>query len=130
MKVLARAVLAFETIVILLAIPVASGVDHRGSKSWVLAALALATLLAVGLVGRRGWLVAGWGLQVLVLAGTVIVPALAIIGTAFVALWGAAIVVGRRGEAVRTARLESWEREHAGADPAAADPTRPDGEQL
>jgi hypothetical protein len=102
---LTAAVLAFESLVILLALPVALHVDHRGGGvAWILLALAVVTIVAAGLVRRRGGLWVGSVVQVLVLACGFSVPALGLIGALFALLWVAAIVVGRRGEALRTAR--------------------------
>ena len=112
MGVLTRAVLVFEALIILLAIPVALRVDHRGSATtWLLVGLALAALVGVGLLRRPAGLVIGSLVQVAVLAGGLMVPALAVIGAVFAALWVAAIVVGRRGEAVRVARFGTGPRE-------------------
>ena len=108
MGLLTAAVLGFESLVILLALPVALHVDHRGSAvTWTLVSLAVVTIVAARLVRRRGGLWVGSLVQLLVLACGFAVPALAVIGSVFALLWVAAIVVGRRGEALRAARASA-----------------------
>lgn len=53
---------------------------------------------------RAGWII-GSVLQVLMIGYAVVVPSMAIVGVIFGALWIAAIVVGRKGEAARAALL-------------------------
>jgi hypothetical protein len=71
------------------------------------AAIAIALLLAPGLLKRRvGW-VLGWALQVAMLGFGLVVNSFLIIGLIFAGLWIAAILVGRKGEAARAALLAS-----------------------
>jgi hypothetical protein len=63
------------------------------------AAVAIALLLAPGLLKRRvGW-VLGWLLQAAMLGFGLVVNSFLIIGLIFAGLWIAAILVGRKGEA-------------------------------
>jgi uncharacterized membrane protein len=71
---------------------------------WAGGALALLLILTAGLLKRRsGWIV-GSILQVGVIAYGFVVTAMFSMGALYTALWIAAIVVGRKGEAAR-ARL-------------------------
>jgi len=71
---------------------------------WAGGALALLLILTAGLLKRRsGWII-GSILQVGVIAYGFVVTAMFSMGALYTALWIAAIVVGRKGEAAR-ARL-------------------------
>ena len=95
MRVLGTSVLVFEAIVVLLAIPVAVVVGTVSGPPWVFitAGIALAIMLiALAGVVTRPWAVpVGWVLQVLVLATSILVPVMIIIGGIFAALWWLAI---------------------------------------
>jgi hypothetical protein len=97
------AILALEGIAVALAVPVAV-VQQRGAATvWVLAVLAVALLLGAGVVRRPRGAVVGWVLQAAVLAASLLLPALAILGLAFLAVWVTAVVLGARAEQVRRA---------------------------
>lgn len=66
-------------------------------------ALAVACVLAAGVVGRPGGLAIGWVLQVLVLATGFFVPAMFALGAVFVAMWAWLLSVGRRIDRDRAA---------------------------
>ena len=71
---------------------------------WAGGALAVLLILTAGLLKRRsGWII-GSILQVGVIAYGFVVTAMFSMGALYTALWIAAIVVGRKGEAAR-ARL-------------------------
>jgi len=118
MRTLAAAVLAFEAVVIVLLVPVAitlGGVD--ATVAVALGALAFVACVAVAGMLRHRWAYAlGWALQVVLVACGFVVPAMFFLGTLFAVLWGAALVVGRRGEELRAQRYAA-----AGVD----DPKRP-----
>ena len=78
--------------------------------------LALACVLAAGVVRRPGGLVLGWVLQVLILTTGFLVPAMFVIGGVFVAMWAWLLWVGQRIDRDRAA----WE-----AAPETARETRP-----
>ncbi|MFY9331036.1 MAG: DUF4233 domain-containing protein [Candidatus Nanopelagicales bacterium] len=105
MRVLGTSVLVFEAIVVLLAIPVAVVVGTVSGPPWVFitAGIALAIMLiALAGVVTRPWAVpVGWVLQVLVLATSILVPVMIIIGGIFAALWWLAIRWGRRVDGLR-----------------------------
>ncbi len=62
----------------------------------------LAIVAAACLRVRWGWIL-GWVVQVLVIAVGFVVPAMYFLGALFAVLFGAAIVVGKKGEAARAA---------------------------
>jgi len=106
MRVLASAVLVMESFSLGFALLVAMK-DHTGSPIIYGALIALALLLAPGLLKRRvGW-VLGWLLQGAMLGFGLVVNSFLIIGIIFLGLWIAAILVGRKGEAARAALLAS-----------------------
>lgn len=102
MKVLGSSVLAFEIVIILLAIPVALwSNDNTGLV--VAAALIIAVGLVVALVGlRRGWgLTVGWVMQAALIAYGLLAAWMFVIGVIFTILWWAAIHYGSRVDAMR-----------------------------
>ena len=115
MRAIAAAVLFFEAVVVMLAIPVAVTVSYVDPEVAIPVGLALMVLALVtaGLLGRPFGYPMGWAVQILVLLSGVVVPAMFVVGGLFVVLWGAALHFGRKGEAVRA----SWPQ--PGADPDA-----------
>jgi hypothetical protein len=106
MRVLASAVLVMESFSLGFALLIAMK-DHTGSPIIYGALIALALLLAPGLLKRRvGWVI-GWLLQGAMLGFGLVVNSFLIIGIIFLGLWIAAILVGRKGEAARAALLAS-----------------------
>jgi hypothetical protein len=99
-RALCAAVLAFEGIVIGLAIPVAITVS--GAPPAVAgpagAGLALTALVLAGLLRFRWAIVAGSLFQFLAIAAGVVVSAMFVLGGIFAALWFTAIWLGRRVE--------------------------------
>ena len=98
---LCGAVLVFEAVVIVLAIPVAIVLEHAhpGLAGGVGGGLAVCAVLIGGVVGRprMAWaLVAGTILQVLIIAAGVVVPAMYALGAIFAALWFTGIWLARR----------------------------------
>ena len=99
MRPLLAALLVFEAVVVALAIPVAVlAVGRDASSAWVLGALAVLLVLAAGLVRRPHGVAVGWAMQVLVLLAGLLVPALAVLGLVFLAVWVVAIVYGAKGD--------------------------------
>lgn len=101
MRRLGSGVLAFEAIVVALTIPVAvtGGVDTSVAVG-VGAGLAVACVLAAGLLKWPFGFIAGSVLQVLVIAMGFLVPMMFFLGAIFAALWITAIFVARRVERV------------------------------
>jgi hypothetical protein len=105
MRVLGSAVLVMEFFVMCFAMLIAK--DHETSTIVAGAVIAILLLLTPGLLKKRtGWIL-GSLLQFLIIGYAVVVPSLAILGLIFSGLWIAAIVVGRRGEAIRAKLMAS-----------------------
>jgi hypothetical protein len=100
---IAAAVLLFEAIVVMLAIPVAVTVSDVDANVAVPVGVALmvALVLTAGLLRRPFGYVLGWCDQVLVVGSGVVVPAMFFIGGVFALLWAAALYFGRRADVVR-----------------------------
>jgi hypothetical protein len=106
MRVLGSAVLVMEFFVMGFAMLLAKD-DHGTSAIVVGAVIAILLLLTPGLLKKRtGWIL-GSILQFLMIGYAVVVPSMAIVGLIFGGLWIAAIVVGRRGEAIRAELMAS-----------------------
>jgi Protein of unknown function (DUF4233) len=106
MRVIAASVLAFEAIVVLLAIPVAvtlGGVEPALAITGGVA-LALLCVAAAGSLGRPWGYQAGWVVQGLVLASGLVVTSMFLVGGLFVGLWVIGLRVGRRGEQLHAER--------------------------
>lgn len=106
MRILGATVLVMEALTLsfglLLAMSSTSSVDTIWL--WAGGALVLLLILTAGLLKRRsGWII-GSILQAGVIAYGFVVTAMFSMGALYTALWIAAIVVGRKGEAAR-ARL-------------------------
>ena len=106
MRVLGSAVLVMEFFVMGFAMLLAK--DNHGSSAIIAGAvIALLLLLTPGLLKKRtGWIL-GSLLQFLMIGYAVVVPSMAIVGLIFGGLWIAAILVGRRGEAIRAELMAS-----------------------
>jgi len=106
MRVLGSAVLAMESILMGFALLLAK--DNHGAQTlWIGAAIAHLMILSAGLLKRKsGWIVASL-LQIAMVAYGIVVPSLFIMGTLFLGLWIAAIIVGRKGEAARAALIST-----------------------
>jgi hypothetical protein len=106
MRVLGSAVLVMEFFVMGFAMLLAKD-NHEPSTIVAGAIIALLLLLTPGLLKKRtGWII-GSILQFLVVGYAVVVPSMAFVGLIFGGLWIAAIVVGRRGQAIRAALMAS-----------------------
>ncbi|MBB4933210.1 hypothetical protein F4561_004030 [Lipingzhangella halophila] len=103
MRTLCAVVLAFEAIVIGLAVPVAIqlGGHPPATAGAVWGGLAVAALVLAGLQRFRWAHLAGWVLQGLVIASGFLVPGLALLGVVFAGLFVAATVVGLRTDAMK-----------------------------
>jgi Protein of unknown function (DUF4233) len=106
MRVLASSVLAFEWVVLGLAIPVAVNVAGVSSpRAWATFAVAsVLTVLALGLLGRPVGVWLGWGVQAVAVAGGLVVPLLGILGAIFAGLYFAAIRLGSQVDQARAER--------------------------
>jgi hypothetical protein len=106
MRVLGSAVLVMEFFVMGFAMLLAK--DNHGTSAIIAGAvIALLLLLTPGLLKKRtGWIL-GSALRIVMIGYAVVVPSMAIVGLIFGGLWIAAIVVGRRGEAIRAELMAS-----------------------
>lgn len=101
-------VLAFEAIVVGLAGLTVYGLKALGpgiEPWWGIvggAVVALAMIVAAGLMGSRAGIVMGWILQVIVLLSAILVPAILLVVIIFGGMWAYAMIVG--GRADRAAR--------------------------
>lgn len=109
MRMLARSVLVMEIFVIGFAVLVAKDLTSASLESeayWVAAIIALLAFLSAGsLKYKLGW-VLGWLTQIALIAYGFFVFTMFFLGALFLALWVAAIIVGRKGEAARAAFSE------------------------
>ena len=106
MRILGATVLVMEGLTVSFGLLLAMSSTGSVDTIWLWAggALALLLILTAGLLKRRsGWII-GSILQVGVFAYGFVVTAMFAMGVLYAGLWIAAIVVGRKGEAVR-ARL-------------------------
>ena len=102
MRALASAVLAFESIVLALAIPVAISIYQVNGAvaGWVGGLLAISCLVVTALL-RFSWAVyAGWLIQVAAIAAGFVIPAMFFLGVMFAALWWWALKLGRSAHPV------------------------------
>ena len=106
MRVLGASVLAMESILMGFALLLAK--DNQSSTViWIGANIAFLMILTAGLLKKKfGW-VLGTLLQIAMVGYGVFVPSLFIMGTIFLGLWIAAIIVGRKGEAARAALIST-----------------------
>jgi len=106
LRILGATVLVMEAFTLSFGLLLAMSSTSSVDGIWLLAggALALLLILTAGLLKRRsGWIIGSF-LQVGVVAYGFVVTAMFSMGALYTALWIAAIVVGRKGEAAR-ARL-------------------------
>lgn len=108
MKVLASAVLAMEIMVMGFAVLLASKNHSATALVWGGLIAALLLVAAAMLPKRVGW-VLGSILQIALIGYGFVVTPLFFLGSLFLGLWIAAIVVGRKGEAARAALLKGRE---------------------
>lgn len=106
MRVLGASVLAFEAIVVLLAIPAAIGSTDRPTPAVIAGGvvIALALIINAALLGDRRAYAVGWGLQAVVILCGLVVPAMWVLGAVFTALWWLALRLGRQGDEARKRR--------------------------
>lgn len=107
MRTLTASVLFFESMVVLLAIPVALTVYDLPAAIGLPVGLLLVVLCLYvgGSMRKKDWaLTAGWVIQALVIATGFVVPTMFLLGIIFALLYLYAIRVGRRGDAIKAAR--------------------------
>ncbi|VXC15906.1 conserved membrane hypothetical protein [Microbacterium sp. 8M] len=112
-------VLAFEAIVVGLAGLTVFGLKALGpdiAPWWGIVGggvVAVAMLVAAGLMGSRTGIVMGWILQVIVLLSAFLVPAIGLVAIVFGGMWTYAMIVGGRADrAARAAAAHSSDPAH------------------
>ncbi|WP_345188104.1 DUF4233 domain-containing protein [Microbacterium panaciterrae] len=101
---LGSVVLGFEAIVVSLAGLTVFGLKALGpdvAPWWAIvggAVVAVAMLVAAGLMGSRSGIVMGWILQVIVLLSAILVPAIGLVVIVFGGMWTYAMIVGGRAD--------------------------------
>lgn len=104
MRVLGSAVLVMEAFIMGFALLLAKD-GHQGLALALGGFLAVAFILTAGLMKKKtGWYI-GSVLQLALIAYGWVVPAMYAMGALFAALWVAAYIVGKKGEAFRAALL-------------------------
>lgn len=106
MRMLARSVLIMELFVMGFALLLEK--DRPTNEGLVIGGLIMAAaFIASGLLKRKiGWVI-GWITQFAMIAYGHFVFTMYFMGGLFLGLWVAAIIVGRKGEAIRAAHLEA-----------------------
>jgi hypothetical protein len=109
MKVLGASVLIAESLTLGFAILLAM---KDASQAAIIYGCVVSFLLflGAGLIRLPGGFVFGSLMQIAMIAFGFVEPSFFIIGVVFIALWVAAIIVGRKGEAVRAALLAAAEK--------------------
>jgi len=104
MRVMAAAVLTMESLLMGFALLIAK--DSATSTQLILGGvLALLFMLTGGLLKRRGGYLLGSILQLCLIGYGLVVPQMYYMGGLFLILWISAIVLGRRGEAIKAALI-------------------------
>jgi len=103
-KVLGASVLVAESMTMGFAILLAMK-DHSSAAIIYGCVISFLLFVAAALVRRPGGFVIGSLMQIAMIAFGFVVQSFFIIGVVLIGLWVAAIVVGRKGEAVRAALL-------------------------
>ena len=103
MRVMAAAVLSMESILMGFALLIAKD-SASNSQLWLGAALAIAFLLCAGMLKRKFGYFLGSFLQICLVLYGLVITLMYYLGALFLVLWVFAILLGRRGEAIK-ARL-------------------------
>jgi uncharacterized protein YebE (UPF0316 family) len=104
MRVLGSTVLSMEIFVMGFAMLLAKDTHETATLVYGFGFMVM-TILAIGLLRKKAGWILGSLLQFALMAYSVVVPAMWIVNLIFMALWVAAIIVGRKGEAARAALL-------------------------
>ena len=114
MKMLARSVLIMEFLIIGFALLVAKDLSTKNSLYFG-ALIAFLAFFSSGLLKYKvGWALA-WLTQILLIAYGFFIPTMFILGSLFLGLWVAAIIVGRKGEAAKAAHIAKAEGPDSGS---------------
>lgn len=108
MKMLARSVLIMEFLVMCFALLLAR-ISSTGIEILLGSSIAVAALLTSGLLKKRSGWILGWIVQIAMVSYGLVIFMMYFVGALFLALWIAAIVVGRKGEAIRASFTQERE---------------------
>lgn len=114
---LAATVLAGQSVAVFLGALVARALAALDTGSpdlhlWLGVGLAVACVLASGLLRRPFGLAVGWLLQVLTLLGGLVVPFMGVVGVMFLALWVGALWLGGQMDRHTSEVDAAWYAEH------------------
>ena len=109
MRVMAAAVLTMESLLMGFALLIAK--ESATTNQLILGGvLALLFLLTAGLLKRSGGYLLGSILQLCLIGYGLVVPQMYYMGGLFLILWISAIVLGRRGEAIKAALIAQQDK--------------------
>jgi hypothetical protein len=103
MKMLARSVLSMEILLVGFALLLAKDQTSQAGLYFGFAILLINILALASFRNKLGWIL-GWAVQILLILYGFYIFAMFFMGALFLALWITAIVVGRKGEAIKRAR--------------------------
>lgn len=103
MKMLARSVLSMEILLVGFALLLAKDQTSQAGLYFGFAILLINILALASFRNKLGWML-GWAVQILLILYGFYIFAMFFMGALFLALWITAIVVGRKGEAIKRAR--------------------------
>ena len=109
MRVLASAVLSMESILMGFALLIAKD-EATAIQIAIGGALAIALILNAGVLKRKGGYLLGSILQLCLIGYGLVVPQMYFMGGLFLILWIFAIVLGRRGEAIKASLIEQRDK--------------------
>ena len=109
MRVMAAAVLTMESILMGFALLIAK--DSASSiQLWLGGLLSIILLLTAGMLKRKSGYLLGSILQLCLIGYGLVVPQMYFMGGLFLILWISAIVLGRRGEAIKASLIEQRDK--------------------
>lgn len=109
MRVLCSAVLAMESILMGFALLIAKDQATLG-QIWLGIALAVLLLMTSGILRRKVGFLLGSMLQIFVIGYGYVISLMFYLGGLFAILWVAAIYLGRKGEAIKTAKVRESDK--------------------
>lgn len=126
-RAMCAAVLSLEAITLGLTTPVMIALsDVRPAVALPVGlGLAVACLLAAGMLRKESGYRLGHAIQVAAIALGLVVPTMWVLGPVFALLWGSAYGLGRKIERERDAAFAEFDRQQAGESPAGDAPAGP-----
>lgn len=110
MKILAAAVLTMEAILMGFALLLAKD-SANVAELWLGGLLSIAFLLCAGMLKRKSGYLLGSILQIFLVSYGLVINSMFYMGGLFLILWIAAIVIGRRGEAIKARLIEQRDKD-------------------